>query len=45
MERNFTQYASARAEDVDPLALALRITKGAELAAVRVLDDHIQQHG
>ena len=39
------QYDSARAEDADSLALALRITKGAERAAVSVLDDHIRQHG
>jgi hypothetical protein len=39
------EYDSARAENVDPLALALRITKGAERAAVSVLDDHIKQHG
>jgi hypothetical protein len=38
-------YDSARPEDVDGLALALRITKGAERAAVSVLGDHIQQHG
>jgi len=39
------EYASARAEDVDPLALALRITKVAERTAITALDDHIQQHG
>ena len=39
------QYHSARAEDVDSLALALRIIKGAERTAVTVLDDHIQHHG
>lgn len=39
------EYESARPENVDSLALALRITKGAEHAAVSVLDDHIQQHG
>ena len=39
------QYFSARAEDADSLALALRITKGAEGTAVQVLDDHIRQHG
>jgi len=41
-------YASAKqngAENVDSLSLALRITKGAERAAISVLDDHIQQHG
>jgi hypothetical protein len=38
-------YNSANAENVDRLTLALRMTKGAELAAVSVLDDHIQQHG
>jgi hypothetical protein len=35
------EYDSARPENVDSLALALRITKGAERAAVSVLDDHI----
>ena len=42
------EYASAeqnRAENVDLLSLALRITKGAEREAISVLDDHIQQHG
>jgi hypothetical protein len=42
------EYASAkqnRAENVDLLSLALRVTKGAEHAAISVLDDHIQQHG
>jgi hypothetical protein len=42
------EYASAkqnRSENVDSLALALRITKGAERTAVSVLDDHIQQYG
>jgi len=38
-------YQSARPENVDSLALALRITKGAERAAVSVLDDHIKLHG
>jgi hypothetical protein len=38
-------YDSARPEDEDSLALALRITKGAERAAVTVFDDHIKQHG
>ena len=32
-------YLSARPEDVDALALAFRITKGAERGAVGVLDD------
>jgi hypothetical protein len=36
---------AASADNVDRLTLAVRITKGAELAAVRVLDDHIAQHG
>ena len=39
------QYDSARSENLDSLALALRITKGAERTAVSVLDDHIRQHG
>jgi hypothetical protein len=39
------QYASAGAENVDRLALAFTITKGAERAALSVLDDHIKQHG
>ena len=41
-------YASAKqnvAEDVDSLALAFRITIGAERAAISALDEHIQQHG
>ena len=38
-------YESARAENVDSLALALRTTRGAERAAMTVLDNHIQQHG
>ena len=41
------EYASAQQNraEINSLALALRITKGAELAAVSVLDDHIRQHG
>jgi hypothetical protein len=37
-------YDSAQPENHDSLTLALRITKGAERAAVAVLDDHIKQH-
>ena len=40
-------YESARAAaraDLDSLELALRITRGAERAAMVVLDHHIQQH-
>jgi hypothetical protein len=39
------EYESAERAEIDRLALALRITKGAERAAVSVLDDHIRQHG
>ena len=39
------QYASAGAENVDRLTLAVTITKGAERTALRVLEDHIKQHG
>jgi hypothetical protein len=39
------EYDSARPENVDMLALALRITIGAERAAVGVLDEHIREHG
>ena len=38
------QYDSARGDSLDSLALALQVTQGAERTAVRVLDNHIQQH-
>ena len=39
------EYVSARAENRDSLAIALRIAQRVESAAITVLDDHIQRHG